>query len=220
MNKDDKVALERASKYDAHANIRFRCLTGKTDATLSAYIEPDPHGDETGTHGHFHTTVTCPNTMIVDFPEPDRCQITNESCPFTIALGSRERNPESRKLGYAHDVIQNMAFIELYGSQLVNELLKSKGLKIKQGDLRRSELARTMVISNLIDKETYKKLNSLRGIRNKFAHDPKIHLKHTEKELFEWSMESRKLSDAVRKLLEKYEEKEKREETLRSNIGR
>ena len=95
-----------------------------------------------------------------------------------------------------------MAFIEFYGSQLVNAILGSKGLTPSQDNLRVAELTRILAMSDLIDNETYEKINRLRRIRNKLAHNPKQHLKFTEKELFEWSGEAGELSAAVAKLLE------------------
>ena len=135
MNEYNSVALKKATKYDVRKSMRFHCLIGKTEATLSVIIEPDPHGDERGTHAHFHTVPMCPKIKIVDIPEPDRCQITNKTCPFIAPLGSSKRNPELRKLDYAYTIIQKMAFIEFYGSQLVNEILGSKGLTPAQDNL-------------------------------------------------------------------------------------
>jgi hypothetical protein len=199
---DQEERLKKAWQHDVNERMRFRCLIGKTEATLSIMIEPDPHGDERGTHAHFHTIITCPNIKIVDLPEPDRCRITDNTCPFIAPLGSSERSPELRKLGYAHDIIQKMAFIEFYGSQLVNAIFSTKGLASVQENLRVAELSRIMIMSDLVDNETYDKINRLRRIRNKLAHNPKQHLKFSEKQLFEWSMEARELSSAVAKLLE------------------
>ena len=203
-NISDNEKLKKSTKYHVTKNIGFQCLIGKTKAILGIIIEPDPHGDEQGTHAHFHTTLICPNIKIVDIPEPDRCQITNRTCPLIAPLGSHKRDTELRKLDYAHTIIQMMAFIEFYGSQLVNIFLTTKGLPPTQSNLRLVELARIMVISDLIDKEEFEKINRLRKVRNKLAHNPKEYLNFSEKELFELSMDARKLSNTVRKIVERF----------------
>jgi uncharacterized protein YutE (UPF0331/DUF86 family) len=96
-----------------------------------------------------------------------------------------------------------MAFVEFYGSQLMNSLFVDKGLPIPRDSLRLSELSRIMVISDLIDEKDYKKIDKLRKIRNKLAHRPKKYLSFSEKELFELSMEARELSDSIRISVEK-----------------
>ena len=126
-------------------SIYFQCFLGKTEAILGILVEPDPHGDETGTHAHFHTTLICPNQKIVDVPEPDRCQITDRTCPFIAPCGSHERDPELRKRDYAHTIIRMMAFVEFYGEQLVNKILTTKGLPRTEYRLRLVELARIMI---------------------------------------------------------------------------
>ena len=199
---ENNAHFKKASKYDMKERIQFRCLIGKTDATLSITIEPDPHGDERGTHSHFHTVTMCPNLKIVGFPEPDRCRITDNTCPFIAPLGSDERYPERRKFGYASTIIQKIAFIEFYGSQLVNEMLKEKKLEPIGDSLRVAELEKILVISDLVDAETYQKVGKLRRLRNKLAHNPKQYLKFTEKELYNWSLEADKLSYAVAEMLE------------------
>jgi hypothetical protein len=206
---DKEMPLKKAMQHDVDERTCFQCLIGKTEAALSIMIEPDPHGDEKGTHAHFHTIIMCPNIKIVDLPEPDRCRITNKTCPFIAPLGSNERSPELRKLGYAHAIIQKMAFIEFYGSQLVNAIFRSRELATVQYGLKVAELSRILVMSDLIDKEMYEKINKLRRIRNKLAHDPKQHLEFTEKELYECSNEAEELSSAVAKLLESFDKKKK-----------
>lgn len=201
MNEDRNARYEKAMQYDVNEVVPFRCLIGKTQAELHIMIEPDPHGDESGTHSHFHTVIMCPNMKIVDVPEPDRCRITNSTCPFIAPLGSDERNPELRKLRYANIIIQKIAFIEFYGSQLMNEILQKKKLAPIQHNLRVAELEKILVISDLIDAETYQKVGKLRRMRNKLAHSPKEHLKFTEKYLYKCSLEADKLSYVVADLL-------------------
>jgi len=191
--------LRKSAKYDVDKNICFQCLIGKTEAILGIFIEPDPHGDRIGTDAHFHTTVRCPKKKIVDIPEPDRCRITNTTCPFIASFGSHERDSKLRKRDYAHKIIQMMAFVEFYGSQLVNVILVTKGLPLIQSNLRLVELNRIMIVSDLIDKKLFGKINRLRKIRNKLAHNPKEYLNFSEKELFELSMDAQELSDTMGK---------------------
>jgi hypothetical protein len=204
VNEDanDRITrLEKARQYDVREDIPFRCLIGKTDAKLHIMIEPDPHGDERGTHSHFHTVLMCPNVKVVGIPEPDRCQITDSTCPFVAPVGSEERYPELRKFRYANEIIQKIAFIEFYGSQLVNEILKKKKLAPIQYSLRVAELEKILVVSDLIDTETYRKIVDLRRMRNKLAHSPKEYLKFAEKELYGYSIDAGKLSHVVADLL-------------------
>lgn len=192
--------LKKSTRYDVTKNIRFQCLIGKTEAILDITVEPDPHGDGRGTHAHFHTTLSCPNKKIVDIPEPDRCQIINTTCPFIAPLGSYERNPNLRKFNYANMIIQAMAFIEFYGSQLVNKLLTTRSLP-PISNPRLLELSRIMVVSDLIDREEFGRINKLRKVRNKLAHNPKEYLNFSEKKLFELSMGAQELSNTVRTLV-------------------
>jgi hypothetical protein len=210
LDEDELAQLRKATKYDVEAKCRFHCLIGKTEATLTITIEPDPHGNESGEHAHFHTVLMCPNMKIVDLPEPDQCRITDKTCPFIAPLGSDERSPERRKFGYASTIIQKIAFIEFYGSQLVNEILKKKKLKPIGYSLRVAELEKILVISDLIDAATYQKVGKLRKLRNKLAHSPTEYLKFTEKELYDWSNEASKLSYAVAELLKKYQQNEEK----------
>jgi hypothetical protein len=205
VNEDEFAQLQKATKYDVETKCRFHCLIGKTDAILSVLVEPDPQGNESGRYSHFHTVVRCPNMKIVDVPEPDRCRITDSTCPFIAPLGSDERSPERRKFGYASTIIQKIAFIEFYGSQLVNEILKKKRLKPIGYSLRVAELEKILVISDLIDAETYQKVVELRRLRNKLAHSPREYLKFDEKELYDWSNVASKLSNDIAELLRKYQ---------------
>lgn len=197
-------------KYGVNKRIPFHCPIGKTEATISIMVEPDPHGDESGTHSHFHTTTMCDNMKIVDTPEPDRCRITNSTCPFISPVGE-ERDPERRKFRYASTIIQKIASIEFHGLQLVNEILKKKKLK-PIDTLSVAELEKILIVSNLIDTETYQKFGKLRRMRNKFAHSPNEYLKFAEKELYDWSHEADKLSFVVVELLENIDKTEKAKE--------
>jgi hypothetical protein len=205
---EKKSRLKKAFQYDVNGKIPFRCLIGKTDAELHIMIEPDPHGDESGNHSHFHTVTMCPNIKIVDTPEPDRCRITNGTCPFIAPFGSDERSPELRKFRYANEIIQKIAFIEFYGSQLVNKILQKKKLAPIRYSLRVAELEKILIVSDLIDAETYRKVGNLRRIRNKLAHSPKEYLKFSEKELYECSKDADRLSFLVADLLKNTNKKE------------
>jgi hypothetical protein len=207
LKKEDIARYKKATKYDVGKGIPFRCLIGKTDAELNITIEPDPHGDESGTHSHFHTVTMCPNMRIVDIPEPDRCRIINGTCPFVAPLSSDERSPELRKFRYANEIIQKIAFIEFYGSQLVNEILREKKLTPIQYNLRVAELEKILVVSDLIDAETYRKVGKLRRLRNKLAHSPKEYLQFSEKDLYKSSIEADKLSYVFADLLKKTNKK-------------
>jgi hypothetical protein len=149
VNEDGRTRLRKITKYDIDEYIHFRCLIGKVDAIIDVMIEPDPLGDESGKHSHFHTTILCPKTRIVGIPEPDRCQITNSTCPFIAPMGSNEVSPESRKLKLALAIIQEMAFVEFYGSQLVNEILQEKELKPIGYSLRVAELVKILVVQHI-----------------------------------------------------------------------
>ena len=201
MNVNEDAHFKKTIQYDVHKIIGFRCPIGKTEAVIGIMIEPDPHGDESGTDSHFHSIASCPKMKIVDFPEPDRCSITDSTCPFTAPIDRDETNPEQRKFRYASTIIQKIAFIEVYGSQLVNEILKKK--KLKPVSIRVAELEKILVTSDLIDAEMYQKLGKLRHMRNEFAHSPNGHLKFTEKDLYDSSMEADKLSSVVAELLKK-----------------
>lgn len=209
MDADEDAHSKRTVHYDVHKIIGFRCPIGKTEAVIGIMIEPDPHGDESETDSHFHSIASCHKMKIADFPEPDRCNITDATCPFTAPIDSDETSSERRKFSYASTIIQKIAFIEVYGSQLVNEILKKK--KLKPISIRVAELEKILVTSDLIDSETYQKLDKLRHMRNEFAHSPNRHLKFTEKDLYDSSMEADKLSSIVVGLLKKISTKNKSE---------
>jgi hypothetical protein len=207
VNGDKDARFKKATQPDVNKTIYFRCSIGKIEPTISIRVEPDPHGDDSGTHSHFHTVTLCPNMKIVDLPEPDRCKITDSTCPFIAPVGSDETNPEKRKFRYASTIIQKIAFIEYYGSQLVNKILEKKNLNPIAYSLRVTELEKILVISDLIDAKTYQKVGKLRRIRNKLAHSPTEYLKFTEKELYDWSHEAGNLSYDIAELLKNISEK-------------
>ena len=193
--------LKKSMKHDVYVEIPFQCLIGKTKAILAIHIEPDPHGNGKGTHAHFHTTIICPKLKIVDVPEPDRCKITDKTCPFVAPFGSHLRSPELRKQMYVHDIVQSLAFIEYYGTQLVNKKIFMP-LGVKVNTLRLSELNRLLIATNLISKEQFEKLEKIRKTRNRLVHDPDSYLDFDEKELYELSMEAGKLASKLVSLLQ------------------
>jgi hypothetical protein len=153
--------FKAASEADAHVHIPFQCKTGNTPAELGILIEPDPHGVGNGTHAHFHTTILCPKINIVEAPEPDRCQVTNQTCNFWEPFGGYNRDPCLRKWLYAQRLIHTIARVEFYGTQLVNMIFKSKGLDMK-GDLRLVEINRLLMVANSISQGIYGKIEKLR----------------------------------------------------------
>ena len=72
--------------------------------------------------------------------------------------------------------------------------------------MRVAELEKILVISNLIDAETYQKVDELRKLRNKLAHSPNEYLKFDEKELYDWSNDASNLSYAIAELLKKHQQ--------------
>lgn len=204
MDIDEKTRgkLERSIKYDVNKYIRFQCLIGQIEAELGIMIEPDPIGDELGTYAHFHTTIHCPNIKIVNVPEPDRCQITNNTCPFIAPFSSHKRDPKLRKNTYAHEIIHRISLIEFYGSQIVNEVLKANGLKADIDNATIFTLIRMMKISKVIDKKMFYDLEKIRKIRNKLVHDPEKYLTYSERDLHKWSIESNEISNQIRNIVE------------------
>ena len=105
-----------------------------------------------------------------------------------------------RKWEYASKLIQMVALIEFYGSQLVNRILVSKELPAAKNSLRLVEINRLMVASGHIDKRTYQKIDQLRRLRNKLSQDPKRYLEYKEKRLFRLFMEAQRLSTVIRRI--------------------
>ena len=102
---------------------------------------------------------------------------------------------------YAHEIIQSLALIEYYGTQLVNEkIFMPQGSK-RVDVLRLVKLNRILITVNLISKEQFKKLEKLRKIRNKLAHRPNAYLDFSEKRLYKLSSEAHMLAIELRRLL-------------------
>ncbi len=99
---DQEERLKKAMQRDVKERMHFQCLIGKTEATLSIMIEPDPLGDEKGTCAHFHTFIMCPKKKIVDAPEPDPLLPVQTSYPLKA-----ERILESLKLGQGNYHLRN-----------------------------------------------------------------------------------------------------------------
>jgi len=205
LEKRLREMYEKSIKHDVQTSIPFRCFIGKTKAILVVLIEPDPHGDGSGTHAHFHTAIVCPKLKVAKLPEPDRCQITDETCPFVAPLGSPWRHPEARKGIYAHEIIQSMALIEFYGTQVVNEKV-FKPLGLRKSFLKLAELSTLLVVANIINKDLFKKIERLRKVRNRLAHEPRAYLEFDERELFELSLEARSIAIKFMALLGKVSE--------------
>ena len=193
--------IELANEFDVETIIPFQCQIGNVEAKIVVIIEPKPHGEIE--HAHFHTAITCPKIKMVHFPEPDRCQITDETCPFWEPKGGLKREPSTRKWLYAHQLIQVVASIELTGTQLMNMIFKNEGLSLK-GDPRLMELNRLLIVSKLIDKDVYYQLEELRDVRNKLAHDPNKYLEFEEIYLFGLSFRAEKIDSFLRERIKKY----------------
>ncbi len=187
-----KKSTEADRKYDAP----FLCKVGQAEAEVHVYIEPDPHGDGQGTHAHFHTLIQCPRIKRVDYPEPDRCQITDETCPFWEPLGGYERKPDSRKWIYAQQFLHHVSTIEFSSTQLLSVSLMSKGFEITSElpDLSYATSTRFLHALGLIDNSTYKEIEGVRKQRNKLAHDPGAYLTFQEQDSFELMLKSRSLA--------------------------
>lgn len=201
MNNMSTEEYRRLAKDDVDVDIEFFCKVGQTTAKLSIYIEPDPLADGKGTHAHFHTMILCPKVKIVDFPEPDRCVVTDNTCTFVEPFGGLGRDEVSRKWECAHRFIHNATSIEINGKYLLSASLRSKGFDI-QGEL--PELSYQRIIEflfalRLIDKETFRKLDNIRRKRNELVHDLEAYMKFVEKELFDMTWEARQVANELRK---------------------
>lgn len=188
--------FKKSKEADKECDVPFSCKVGQITAELNVCIEPDPHGDGKGTHAHFHTMILCPKIKIVDHPEPDRCQVTNETCPFVEPFGGYERDSDTRKWVYAQRFLHHVTFIEFYSMQLINVSLRSKGFKIEQEipDLRYVDIIRFLRALALVDNPTYAELDGVRKKRNTLAHRPEEYLKFQEKELFELELKAQRLA--------------------------
>jgi hypothetical protein len=185
---DRKCNPENAAKYDVENRTSFHCLTGHIKAELFLMIEPDPHGTESGKDGHFHIALICANARVPETPtEPDRCQITDDTCPFVGPVGPTDRDPKKRKFALANKIVQGVAFIDFFGSQILSSTLESKGPNKKLANSKVFELNKSLLSSGIINTETFQVIDNLRKTRNVLAHDPEGYLKFTENQLYEFS---------------------------------
>lgn len=194
--------FKKSIEADIHDNIPFQCKIGNVIAELRILIESDPHGDGKGIHAHFHTTIQCPKIKIVDRPEPDRCQVTDETCPFWEPFGGYDRDSSSRKKVFFYKFLHSMTFVELYGTQLVYMIFQSKAIRLRH-DLRFIEITRLLMASDSISRDIYTKLEELRKKRNKLAHEPYKYLEFEENELFQLNGEANEITDVLWKKLNK-----------------
>jgi hypothetical protein len=192
----DQEWFKKSVEADRECDLSFLCKIGQVDAELNVSVEPDPHGDGTGRHAHFHTIIMCPKIKIPDAHEPDRCRVTDETCPFVEPLGGYERNPDSRKWIYAQQFLHHVSSIEFSGTQLLSASLMSKGIEIRSElpDLSFATGMRLLYALGLIDEPTHKNIAGLRKHRNKLAHDPRAYLTFQEQDLFELMLKSRSLA--------------------------
>ena len=188
-SEEELERLRRCFENDIFVTIPFNCKIGGVKAYIRVHIEPDPHGDGKGTDAHFHTAIDCPKIkVVVDSPEPDRCSVTDKTCPFVQPLGGIERDEKLRKKYYAGEIILAVTSIEQYSKKILLDYFKSNNIKISVNKVKKFRLADvTMFLYalKLIDYETYLDLNKIREIRNDLAHDPEAYLKFKEKELYE-----------------------------------
>ena len=191
--------FKESKEADVIQRVPFLCKIGQTEAYIYVHIEPDPHGDGKGTHAHFHAVPHCPKTKIVDYPEPDRCQVTDETCPFWEPLGGYERDPTTRKWVYAQQFLHYASFIEFYGMQLINISLRSKGFKLitELPDLKWADIVKFLRALDVIGTDIYSELNSIRKKRNKLTHHPEEYRGFEEKELFELMIKTQKLASLL-----------------------
>ena len=192
--------FKKSKEADRECNLPFSCKIGQLDAELNVSVEPDPHGNGKGTHAHFHTIIMCPKIKIPDWPEPDRCQVTDETCPFWEPLGGYEREPDSRKWIYAQQFLHHVSSIEFSSTQLLSVSLMSKGFEIASElpDLSYANSTRFLRALGLVDNSTYKDLEGIRKERNKLAHDPEAYLTFQEQDLFELMLKSRSLAGLLK----------------------
>lgn len=190
---------KKSKEADVIQRIPFLCKIGQTEAYIYVHIEPDPHGDGKGTHAHFHAVPHCPKTKIVDYPEPDRCQVTNETCPFWEPTGGYQRDATTRKWVYSQQFIHYLSLAEFYGNQLIITTLRAKGFKVttELPDFRFVDIIKLLRALEIINNDVYKDLNELRGKRNKLVHHKKTYKEFEEKELFELTSKAQKLASLL-----------------------
>ena len=189
MNQDimNEEWYKKAKESDVIVSTSFFCKIGQVEAKLTMYIEPDPHGNGAGTHAHFHTPLLCPKTKIVEYPEPDRCQVTDQTCPFWEPVGGYQRDVNTRKWVYAHRFLHQASLIEFYGVQLLETAFKLKGFNMMRElpDMSYWLLVSLLHSLGLVNKDEHNELQKLREKRNRLAHEPRAYASFGEKELFE-----------------------------------
>lgn len=187
---------KKAKESDVIVPTVFFCKIGQVQARLTMYIEPDPHGDGTGTHAHFHTPLACPKIKIVEYPEPDRCQVTDSTCPFWEPVGGYQRNVNTRKWVHAHRFLHQVSLIEFYSTQLLIVSFRSKGFKVTQNlpEIRLVDLIKLLRALEVLDDATCDELDDVRGKRNKLTHGPGAYLKYQEKVLYDLASKAEKLA--------------------------
>ena len=187
---------KKAKEFDVIVPTVFFCKIGQVQARLTMYIEPDPHGDGTGTHAHFHTPLVCPKIKIGEYPEPDRCQVTDSTCPFWEPVGGYQRNVNTRKWVHAHRFLHQVSLIEFYSTQLLIVSFRSKGFKVTQNlpEIRLVDLIKLLRALEVLDDATCDELDDVRGKRNKLTHGPDAYLKYQEKVLYDLASKAEKLA--------------------------
>ena len=182
-----KILKEIKKDYeerDVKENIPFHCEIGDTQVYLMVHIEPKPHGEVS--HAHFHTAIICPKIKIVDVPEPDRCQITNRTCPFIQPLGPG-RTERERKKSYLAEISRFATLIEYYGIEKISNKLSEEGRKISKNKLHMLRLFQINMLLHalgLVNQSTYSKLEKFREKRNELLHDKEKFIETREKELW------------------------------------
>lgn len=196
----DEEWYKKAKESDVIVRTAFFCKIGRVEAKLTMYIEPDPHGDGTGTHAHFHTPLLCPKTKIVEYPEPDRCQVTDRTCPFWEPVGGYQRDVNTRKWVYAHRFLHQASLTEFYSTQLLIASLRSKGFKLTQNlpEIRLVDLIKLLRALDVLDNATCSELDNVRDKRNKLAHGPDAYLKYQEKMLYDLASKAENLASFLR----------------------
>lgn len=159
---------------DVQIDTQFFCEIGKTYVRMMVMIEPAPC--DKPNYCHFHTTIMCPKTRIVEPPEPDRCAITELPCRFQTPLSKSFSDKLSRQKEYGLRILQYGAYFEYYIQTKLLGCLKRKGVEVNMKRFPRMTLdgkIRLLYSLNLIDSETYSKLIEVKNERNKLAHEAK-----------------------------------------------
>jgi len=154
--------------FDVHIDTDFFCEVGKTFVHMMIMIEPNPMKHPL--HGHFHTTIICPKTRIVESPESDRCIVTELPCTFQFPVSKTFEDKITRQKEYGIQILQYGAYIEYYGSIKLKEELKRKGINAdmkKMPHLDLDDIIRLLFAYGFIDNDTHSKLIELKKERNK-----------------------------------------------------